>query len=206
MRHLGKLTIVFGVATLLAACSGGPRPTFDCNSVAPCNDSVVTNSQGGSTMAGRDIEIVDVVPRDPIIVNATGYSAPITSKNMSKPQARLMALRGSKLDAYRNLSERVYGLKIDGTSSLSNLMMQHDELRTYVDAYLVGAKVISQRELEDGTFETVVEMALQENFRQCVSSPSSILSNPGCQIRSGSQNTGVNSSYTSQPSNFYTVE
>ncbi|ADZ89944.1 hypothetical protein GV054_03375 [Marinomonas mediterranea] len=198
-KHLPLLAII---SIALTACSGGPVLSPECTSVSPCNNSISNLTTGEE----KDIEIIDVVPRDPIIVNATGYSAPISRKNLSKSQARLMSLRGSKLDAYRNLAERVYGLKIDGTSSISNMMTTHDELRTYVDAYLVGAKVVSQRELEDGTFETVVEMALQENFRQCVSSPSSILSNPACQVRPRYNTSSSSQSGNSATTSLYTVE
>ncbi|TDO96013.1 LPP20 family lipoprotein [Marinomonas balearica] len=203
MSVFKQLPFLAIASIVLSACSGGPVLSPECTSVSPCNNSISNITTGEE----KDIEIIDVIPRDPIIVNATGYSAPISRKNLSKSQARLMSLRGSKLDAYRNLAERVYGLKIDGTSSITNMMATHDELRTYVDAYLVGAKVVSQRELEDGTFETVVEMALQENFRQCVSSPSSILSNPACQVRpsyktsSATQNRGTNTA-----TSLYTVE
>ena len=92
-------------------------------------------------------------------------------------------------------------------------MTAHDELQTFVDAYLMGAKVVSQRELEDGSFETIVEMALQENFQQCVQSPGSISSNPACQMGYSNINNGI-SQYQSQTSpqvrstttNFYSVE
>lgn len=192
---------------ILAGCGSIPNHN-QCTSIAPCNGNIISNSFGTSTEKKNEVktfEIVDVVPREPIVVNATGYSAPISNSKLSASQSRLLSLRGSKLDAYRNLSERVYGLKIDGTSSLSNMMMLNDELRTYVDAYLVGAKVVSQRELEDGSFETVVEMALQENFRECASSPASIKSNPACQIRPNYRTVDANQSNT-QTTNFYTVE
>ncbi|WP_231870852.1 LPP20 family lipoprotein [Marinomonas aquimarina] len=166
--------------------------------------SQTSSNNLGMNNATQSYEIIEAQPRDPIIVNATGYSAPVTNKALSKAQARLMSLRGSKLDAYRNLSERVYGISLDGSSSLSNMMAQHDDLRTYVNAYLVGAKVISQRELEDGTFETVVELALQENFRQCAGSPEAIRSNPNCQLIKRSSST--TSTPKKQPSTFYSVQ
>lgn len=192
-------------STLITGCVVTQPTSPVCNSTSPCVNGM--NSQTSNidmTSSYQNIEIVDIEPREPIIINATGYSAPVTSKSLSKAQARLMSLRGSKLDAYRNLSERVYGISLDGTSSLSNMMAQHDELRTYVNAYLVGAKVISQRELEDGTFETVVELALQENFRQCASSPEALRSNPNCQLtKRTSTTTAVPKK---QPSTFYSVQ
>lgn len=206
MSRTGRLLILANLALLLSACAGlSPTGHSTCTSTSPCSNQTRMDGSpvNNAAQTPRQIEVVEVAPQPPIIVNATGYSAPVTSKSLSKAQARLMSLRGSKLDAYRNLSERVYGLKLDGSSSLSNMMAQHDELRAYIDAYLVGAKVISQRELEDGTFETIVEMALRENFRQCVNSPESLRSNPTCQLR---PNYRITSEKTSQPTNFYSVQ
>ncbi|MCO4787313.1 LPP20 family lipoprotein [Marinomonas atlantica] len=201
------LTVVCTATLLLSGCVTTQPRTPICTSTSPCVDGMA--SVAGNPVAVQqphDIEIIDVVPREPIVINATGYSSPISNKSMSKSQARLMTMRGSKLDAYRNLSERVYGISLDGTSSLSNMMIEHDQLRTYVNAYLVGAKVISQRELEDGTFETVVELALQENFRQCASSPESIRSNPNCQLRKRNATSNTMTTPKKQPSSFYSVQ
>lgn len=205
MSLKGRLLALACFSTLLTGCVVTQPSSPVCNSTSPCVNGM--SSQASSNLSinssAPSLEIVDIEPREPIIINATGYSAPVTNKSLSKAQARLMSLRGSKLDAYRNLSERVYGISLDGSSSLSNMMAVHDDLRTYVNAYLVGAKVISQRELDDGTFETVVELALQENFRQCASSPEAIRSNPNCQLRKRSSTT---STPKKQPSTFYSVQ
>jgi hypothetical protein len=210
-RTLRIFLIAIG-AIILAGCQNLNQPGTagtgsPCTTVAPCNGNTVGNSspygyaQNGALNANNTIA---VIKQEPIVVTATGYAAMMTSKRLSKSQARIMTLRSSMLDAYRNLSERVYGLKIDGSSSLSNMVMQNDELRTYVDAYLVGAKVVSQREHEDGTFETVVEMALQENFRQCISSPNGIQSNPSCSVQPGYR--AINVENSTPTTNFYSIE
>ncbi|MEO9656313.1 LPP20 family lipoprotein [Marinomonas sp.] len=209
MTLLTRLSLLTVTSILLYGCQSTSlnSGTQNCTSVAPCNGNTSTSyaSNSNTIQSNSNSQVVNIPQSEPIIVTATGYAAMMTSKRYSKSQTRIMTLRSSTLDAYRNLSERVYGLKIDGSSSLSNMVLQHDELRTYVDAYLVGAKVVSQREHEDGTFETVVEMALQDNFRQCVSSPEYLTSNPSCQIRSASQSMNIES--PAKPStNFYTIE
>jgi hypothetical protein len=199
--------IAIGAITL-AGCQGLYQQSADgapCTTVAPCNGNVIGHEapayiQHGALNANNTIA---VIKQEPIIVTATGYAAMMSNKRLTKSQARIMTMRSSMLDAYRNLSERVYGLKIDGSSSLSNMVMQNDELRTYVDAYLVGAKVVSQREHEDGTFETIVEMALQENFRQCLDSHN-IQSDPNCKIQPGYR--AVNVQNTTPTTNFYSIE
>lgn len=205
-----RIILIAVGAVILAGCQNlsqqGTAGTT-CTTVAPCNGNTVGNStsstgyvQNGAVNANNTIT---VIKQEPIIITATGYAAMMTNKRLTKSQARIMTLRSSMLDAYRNLSERVYGLKIDGSSSLSNMVMQNDELRTYVDAYLVGAKVVSQREHEDGTFETVVEMALQENFRQCLSS-SNIQSDPNCKVQPGYR--AINVENATPTTNFYSIE
>jgi hypothetical protein len=203
-----KMILIAIGAITLAGCQNLNQQTANgqpCTTVAPCNGNVVGNpsnpyTQNGATSTSNTVV---VVKQEPIIVTATGYAAMMSSKRLTQSQARIMTMRSSMLDAYRNLSERVYGLKIDGASSLSNMVMQNDELRTYVDAYLVGAKVVSQREHEDGTFETVVEMALQENFRQCLSS-NNIQTDPNCKVQSGYQ--AINVQTATPTTNFYSIE
>ncbi|UTW00261.1 LPP20 family lipoprotein [Marinomonas rhizomae] len=206
--------IAIGAITLAGCQNLGQQSAAGttCTTVAPCNGNIVGNGSGrytqpqnGTLQSGalNANNSIAVIKQEPVIVTATGYAAMMTNKRLTKSQARIMTLRSSMLDAYRNLSERVYGLKIDGSSSLSNMVMQNDELRTYVDAYLVGAKVVSQREHEDGTFETVVEMALQENFRQCLSS-SNIQSDPNCRIQPGYR--AINVENATPTTNFYSIE
>jgi len=205
-----RILLITVGAIALAGCQNLNQSSGTCTSVAPCNGNTIGSTGNSSTPVYTQNDIANsnntiaVIRQEPVVVTATGYAALTTNKRLSKSQARIMTLRSSMLDAYRNLSERVYGLKIDGSSSLSNMVLQNDELRTYVDAYLVGAKVVSQREHEDGTFETVVEMALQENFRQCVSSSQNGTTDPSCQMSSGYRSINVESSVPT--TNFYSID
>lgn len=211
-----RLFFVTMGAVILSACQNlnqtGTAVSAECTTIAPCNGNTTTGLNESTptpvftqnTGSANTANTIAVIKQEPIVVTATGYAALATNKRLSKSQARILTLRSSMLDAYRNLSERVYGLKIDGSSSLRNMVIENDELRTYVDAYLVGAKVISQREHEDGTFETVVEMALQENFRQCVTSSAGVSADPNCQITPGYR--AINVESAAPTTNFYSIE
>lgn len=222
MRSSLLYAALIGTCIILAGCRVSSAGS--CSGIAPCDSASATSTtptnfaqpsygtNNYTAPAMQQQRVVQQAPQ-PIVVSATGYAAPMVSKKLSRPQIRLLTLRGSKVDAYRNLSERVYGLKLRGSTSLRNMMAAHDELQTFVDAYLMGAKVVSQRELEDGSFETIVEMALQGNFQQCVQDPASIATNPACQMGYSNINNGV-SQYQSKTSpqvrstttNFYSVE
>ncbi len=100
---------------------------------------------------------------DMVRIRATGYGAP-PKAFYSDPQRRLMAMRAAKIDAYRNLAERVKGIQIWGGTTVGDMVIEKDRFRVYLDTYLVGAKVIAESPNEDGSFETVVELKVSNRF------------------------------------------
>ena len=121
-------------------------------------------------------------PMDPQVLQATGYGT-VTEQHdhLSEPQRRLLAMRASKLDAYRTMAERVYGTAIVGNTTVENLVVQNDRFRSYVDTYVYGARVVSQDPLPDGSWETTVEMVLDEGFRNCLVNEQDWRRNSRCQ-------------------------
>ncbi len=73
-------------------------------------------------------------------IEAKGQGVPSADKNGS-PQGRLMAARAAELDAKRRLAERVYGLTLQSSTSVKDFVAQHDEIRSHMDAVLIGAVV-----------------------------------------------------------------
>ncbi len=102
----------------------------------------------------------------PAKVAATGYGALPTQEGLSMEQRRLLAMRASKLDAYRSLAETMAGLKITGNSTVSAVTMNNDSFRVYVEAYLRGARVLTVTPLPGGSYETVLELQLGGEFHR----------------------------------------
>jgi len=73
-------------------------------------------------------------------------------------QARLMALRAAKVDALRNLAEKIEGLKITSETTVSDLAFESDEITTELDAFIQGAEVVHQEFYEDGSALVTVEL------------------------------------------------
>lgn len=97
-------------------------------------------------------------------LTAIGYGATSNFEGYTAGQKRLMAMRASKVDAYRAIAEQVYGVRIKGQTTVSAMVAQSDSFRSYVDAYVRGARVLSVTPMADGNYETELEIDLPINF------------------------------------------
>lgn len=111
-------------------------------------------------------ETVAVVPEmaGSIKLSAVGYGAASSADGHTPGQKRLLAMRASRLDAYRALAEQVYGLRLTGNTTVSSLMSQNDSFRAYIDAYLRGARVVSITPMAEGNYETTIEIDFDERL------------------------------------------
>ncbi len=76
------------------------------------------------------------------VLTAVGY-APIADQPGDNQQHKdLAAMRASKLAAYRELAEQVYGQRIAGGSSVENWALTNDTFQASVDGVIRGAEVI----------------------------------------------------------------
>jgi len=83
----------------------------------------------------------------------------LTTQNHKNPaQQRLMAIRASKLDAYRNLTEQVYGQQLDASSTVADMVVTNDTFRTKVEGVIYGARLVSITPVGEDTYETTLSL------------------------------------------------
>jgi len=100
-------------------------------------------------------------------IEALGIGAP-PERYIGKPQARPMALRAARLDAYRNLLEVTKGVRVDSTTVVKDFTVQSDIINTQVDGLVKNAKVVNQEYMSDGTVEVTVRMPIGGGFAQII--------------------------------------
>jgi hypothetical protein len=91
-------------------------------------------------------------------INATGYAVISIQHHSVQAQQRLLAIRASKLDAYRGLSEQVFGQYLDATTTVADMVIKSDVFRTKVEGIIYGAKVVSINPVGDDTYETTLSL------------------------------------------------
>lgn len=97
-------------------------------------------------------------------ITGIGYGAESTYAGYTPGQRRLMAIRSSKLDAYRALAEQIAGIKIDSNTSVATLTAKNDSFRARVNAVVRGARVVSVTPMADSNYETVLEVYVDKAF------------------------------------------
>ena len=91
-------------------------------------------------------------------LTATGYAVISIQNHRLAAQQRLLAIRAAKLDAYRNLTEQVYGLKLDATATVADMVVQNDTFRSRVEGVIYGATLVSITPSGDDTYETTLSL------------------------------------------------
>lgn len=75
-------------------------------------------------------------------------------------QAKLLAKRAAVVDAYRQLAEIVHGVNVDAETTVEQMMVSSDIVRTTVEAKIKGARIVDENITSDGIYEVTVEMPL----------------------------------------------
>jgi hypothetical protein len=143
-----KLALALAVA-LLSACQA--LPTMSGFNAAPA----------ATTAASSNVEIpmasLPLVERRESLT-ATGYAVISVQNHRLPAQQRLLAIRAAKLDAYRSLTEQVYGLRMDATATVADMVVQNDTFRSRVEGVIYGATLVSITPSGDDTYETTLTL------------------------------------------------
>lgn len=138
LRHLVFTALALSAA--LAGCQTVPLTT----SAAPADTTMIQPL---------------VEKRETLV--ATGYAVISVQNHRNPAQQRLLAIRASKLDAYRALTEQVYGQQLDATTTVADMTVMSDTFRTKVEGVIYGAVLVSITPVGDDTYETTLSLDQQ---------------------------------------------
>lgn len=112
----------------------------------------------------KHIEWQVVQPDEYPVLLAVGYAPISTQPGSSKSEKMLMALRASKLDAYRELAEQVYGQQVNASTDLQGMLQRNAQLRSSVSGLIRGAKVKESYPVGD-LYATELELDMKRVYQ-----------------------------------------
>jgi outer membrane protein FlgP len=118
---------------------------------------------GCASFYDRHVEYANVKPEAFPLLRAVGY-APISAQLATEPQHKMLqAMKASKLDAYKELTEMVYGQKIDASNKLHEMILADEKLSASVKGVISGARVVKTYAVED-VYITELELDFEQVY------------------------------------------
>ncbi|GGI67776.1 LPP20 family lipoprotein [Shewanella gelidii] len=75
-------------------------------------------------------------------ISAVGYATLAMQPGKTQSQKVLAAMQASKIAAYRELTEQVYGQRLSSKSSVSDWVLKNDTINASVSGVIRGARVV----------------------------------------------------------------
>lgn len=126
-----------------------------------------TPSPAGQSAAVRDAAEIeaslkrsDVATAQQIVpsISGVGYATISAQPAKNVNQRRLMAIRAARIDAMRDLTEQVHGLKLNSRTTVINALVENDTSRASVDGTIRGARTVRINPVGSDTYEVVLEL------------------------------------------------
>ncbi|MGL6258156.1 LPP20 family lipoprotein [Vibrio sp. WXL103] len=86
---------------------------------------------------------------DDSYLTAVGYASISEQSGSELEERQVRAMRASKIDAYRELAEQVYGLRVSARASLTDQKLGTETTSGYVDGVIRGAEVVRSYKVGD---------------------------------------------------------
>ena len=118
----------------------------------------------GCGIIDKHVEYETIEPDTYPTLTAIGYAPIMSQRGESDSVKRIMAMKASKLDAYRELAEQVYGQKLQGDQALSSLVVESETLRASVEGVIRGAKVVKAYPVGDDTYVTELSLDMKQVY------------------------------------------
>lgn len=94
------------------------------------------------------------------VIKVTGMGVANPKMAMTPAHAAMMARRAAVADAYRQLAEAVNGVQVDAETTVEQMMLTNDTVRTKISATIKGAQIVSEGELAGGGYSVTLELPL----------------------------------------------
>jgi len=87
-----------------------------------------------------------------------GYAVIDSQPGESPEEKRLMAIKASKIEAYKSLAEQIYGQYVEARGLLSNSRVNEEQIASRVEGVIYSARLVSIKPISDNSYQTILEI------------------------------------------------
>lgn len=149
MKKIRNISMLSVAVLLLTISSVFAAPINSNVNIITINNNIPLEETG---QLGR-------VAWDQGVIQAIGTGFPPENGRMSSQNSHL-ARRAAIVEAYRNLAETIQGVQVDSETTMLNLAIASDVVKTKVSGIIKGAKIVSEKALSDGSYIVVMSVNL----------------------------------------------
>jgi len=143
---------------LMSGCLGSGRSAVEALP-ADASERTTALAETKDMLDQLDKEAVtrSAAPADMALIGR-GFSQVAGQPGATINERRLLAMRAARLDALRDLTEQIHGIRISSTSLLRDAVLRNDQLAAHVEGTLRGARTVSIQPQGDDGYSVVMEL------------------------------------------------
>ena len=159
-KKIKMLIPSIGLALIISSCQSSFLTNVDDKGTASTLNVLSNNNNKGEDAAHLAAinEVLDASVDSVPTISAMGYAVVSSQPGRSANQKRLMAIRSARMAAMRDLAEQIHGLKVEGNTTVIDLMVQNDTFRGIVSGTIRGARTVRINPTGSDTYEVLLEI------------------------------------------------
>ena len=147
-----------GLALFVSGCQSSFLTNMDDKGTASTLNVLSNNNGEDAAHLAAINEVLDASVDKVTTISAMGYAVVSSQPGRSANQKRLMAIRSARMAAMRDLAEQIHGLKVEGNTTVIDLMVQNDTFRGIVSGTIRGARTVRINPTGSDTYEVLLEI------------------------------------------------
>ena len=157
-KVIKMLIPALGLALFVSGCQSSFLTNMDDKGTASTLNVLSNNNGEDAAHLAAINEVLDASVAKVPTISAMGYAVVSSQPGRSANQKRLMAIRSARMAAMRDLAEQIHGLKVEGNTTVIDLMVQNDTFRGIVSGTIRGARTVRINPTGSDTYEVLLEI------------------------------------------------
>ncbi len=158
-RPLMARMVILVSALALAACNAAqtvPGPGAASTVPTPPANAAPTTQE--LARVEQVLDAADRVSATVPTIRGMGYAVVSAQPGNNLNHRRLNAIRVARMEAMRNLTEQIHGVRIDANTTIAEAVLQNDTIRSTLAGMLRGARTVHIQPRGTDTYEVLLEV------------------------------------------------